>query len=390
VVAVNLVDVALVLLFVTAVVGGARVGFLARVLTWIGLALGALLATRTVPLALDIAEDASANVRFVLALAVLTVTVSVGGSVLGAVGLYLRRGLGTGSLPRLDRVAGGVAGGLMVLAATWFLLPAAANVPGPVAASVRGSAVAGAVQALTPPPPDAAETLRALVDSSRFPEVVADLSPAPVTGPPPETIEVDPEVVERVTASTVRVTARGCGRRFDGSGVTVRTDTVLTNAHVVAGADAVVLRRPDGREVAGTVVAFDPRRDLAVVEAPGLGQEPLPLGEAEVGQSGVSVGYPGGQAEPRAAPVVVNQRRTAVGKDIYGLEETERSVLFLAAELRQGDSGSPLVDAGGDIIGIVFAISPDRRTTAYALDRPEIDAILAAPRVTGATGRCVQ
>jgi hypothetical protein len=64
-------------------------------------------------------------------------------------------------------------------------------------------------------------------------------------------------------------------------------------------------------------------------------------------------------------------------------------VLFLSAALRRGDSGGPLIDQEGNVVGIVFAVSPDQPSSAYALDRRELDAILAAPRVTGATGRCL-
>jgi S1-C subfamily serine protease len=62
-------------------------------------------------------------------------------------------------------------------------------------------------------------------------------------------------------------------------------------------------------------------------------------------------------------------------------------VVFLAAELRQGDSGSPVIDVNGAVVGVTFAVSPDRPTTAYALAPAEVEALLAAePNAT--TGRC--
>ncbi len=385
----NLLDVILLLLIASAAIGGFRAGFVARVFTWFGLLVGAWLATRTVPFSLSLLEEGEAGVRFVLAVVVLVFTVGVVASITSAIGAALRRGLHRTPLSIVDRAAGGVAGVALIVGLAWFLLPAASDVPGTVAREVRDSTVLGVLADVTPRPPEAAQSLRALVDASRFPEVIADLSPSPATSPPPEDLAVDADVVERVTAATVRVSAAGCDRRFDGSGWAVDHDTVITNAHVVAGAERVRVRRPDGEERDGVVTAFDPDLDLAVIEVEGLGQRPLPLAEAEPGSEAVTVGYPGGQTQPRAAPARIEDRRTALGRDIYGDAETERQVLFLAARLAQGDSGSPVVNATGGVVGVVFAISPDQETTAYAVDHGEVEAILTADRVTGDTGRCI-
>lgn len=386
----NLVDLLIALFVVVALVGGLRVGLITRALTWIGFGLGVLLATRTVPFALSFAAASGAAVRFVVAVAIFTLTVSIGGGVLGALGRRLHHGIGSHVVARADRIAGGVVGALLAVALVWFLLPAASEVPGGVAREVRNSTIATGISEVAPTPPNAARGLRTLIASTRFPEVVSDLGPSPVATDPPQDVDVSDAVVATATDATVRVTARGCDRRYEGSGVTVATDTIITNAHVVAGADEVRLTGPDGRQHDADVIVYDPERDLAVLEADGLGQQPLELGHAEAGTEGVSIGYPGGTSTPRVAPVTVSERRTAVGRDIYGVDETERQVLFLAASLEQGDSGSPVVDADGEVVGIVFAVSPDRDTTAFALDRTEVDAVLDAPRVTGATGACIE
>jgi S1-C subfamily serine protease len=215
-----------------------------------------------------------------------------------------------------------------------------------------------------------------------------DLRPAPETGPPPEDVPVAREVVERATASTVHILATGCGR-YEGSGFAIAEDTIVTNAHVVAGADEVVIQRPDGQQREGTVVIFDPDVDLAILQVPGLGQEPLPLAPHDISTEGVTIGYPGGQPTPRVAAMRIEDRRAALGRDIYGSSPTERLVLFLATELQRGDSGSPVIDAEGRVGGIVFAISPDRRTLAYALDLEELEAVLEQPRQPEETGACI-
>lgn len=385
----NLLDVALLLLVGLAVASGLRMGFVARATSWLGIGLGILLATWTVPTALALADGGEPGVRLFVGLLVLAVTVTVVATLLQGIGLRIRRSVAASPLSGLDRAVGAVAGAAMVLGVVWFLMPAAAEVPGAVARQVRTSAVVQAISNAAPPPPDTIRALRTLVDNSRFPEVFADLSPAPVTGPPPEQIPVEASVVEAATASTSNIEADGCGRRYEGSGFAAAGDTVVTNAHVVAGADDVQVRRPDGEVLPATVVVFDPDRDLAVLEVPGLDQRPLERARGEVGDVGVVIGYPGGQDTPRVAPSEIRDRRTAVGRDIYGRDATERQVLFLAADLQQGDSGSPVVDVDGRVVGVTFAISPDQPTTSFALDLAELEAILEAPRDPGETGPCI-
>jgi S1-C subfamily serine protease len=386
---VNPVDLVLLGLFAVAILGGLRAGLVHRVFTWSGLIVGVVLATWTVPLALGTVEAGDPALRLFVGVLVLAVTVTVCSVLFQSVGTRARARVDATALSRVDRVAGAIAGGAAVVAIVWFLLPAAADVPGGIARAVRTSTLVGTIDRFTPPAPDASRTVRALIDQSRFPTVLSDLGPTPVMGPPPGQIPVAAEVVERATASTVNIEASGCGRRYEGSGVVLQPDIVVTNAHVVAGADDVRVRRTDGEMLDAVAVAFDADRDLAVLEVPGVNRDPLRLAPIEPNDQGVVIGYPGGQDVPRVAPVRVEQRRTAAGRDIYGQGATEREVLFLSADLQQGDSGSPVVDTEGRVTGIVFAISPDVRTTAYALDLPEVEAILAAPRSAGSTGRCI-
>jgi S1-C subfamily serine protease len=386
---VNLLDLALLTLVVVAIAGGLRLGFVARAASWVGLGVGVALATWTVPTALALVDGGDASLRLFTGLVVLAVTVTVVASLFQAVGLRARHSIAASPLSGLDRVAGAFAGVLAVVGLIWFLLPAASEVPGNISRQVRTSAIAALVESTTPDPPDAVRALRSLVDTSRFPEVFADLQPAPVTGPPPEAIPVEQTLVDQATASTVNVEADGCGRRYEGSGFAAAPDTIVTNAHVIAGADTIRVKRPDGEIRDATVVAFDGARDLAVLEVPDLGQQPLERAAAELGDDGIVIGYPGGQDTPRVAPARVQDRRNAVGRDIYGRERTEREVLFLSADLRQGDSGSPVIDQQGRVTGVVFAISPDNPTSSFALDLSELEAILAAERVPGDSGRCI-
>ncbi|MFP4148997.1 MAG: MarP family serine protease [Nitriliruptoraceae bacterium] len=385
----TLIDLVLGLLLVAAAVSGWSAGLVARLSVWLGLLGGLGASYWTVPLALELAQVPGAAARLAVALVALVVTLGAVTFVFTTVGRSLGERLAASSLAPLDRVAGSVAGMVLVATLAWLSLPAAAALPDPFGRQVSDAASSRLLAALSPAPPDITATLREVIAAGPFPRIIAELEPVQPAGPPPAQLALAPEVIERATASTVRVSARGCGARFDGSGVALAPGLIVTNAHVVAGSDRVEVRRPDGVVRPGRVVAFDPARDLALVSVEELGQTPLPLGTAAPGDEVAVIGYPGGQAQPRVAPARVQQRRTAVGRDIYEVAETEREVLFLSAELRRGDSGSPLVTTAGEVVGVVFAVSPDQASSAYALDRQELDAILAAPRVTGATGRCL-
>jgi S1-C subfamily serine protease len=385
---VNLFDLAVVLAVAVAAAAGYRIGLVARALSWVGLVAGLVVAARLLPVVLDRVESSQPGNRLLIALVVLLVG-ALGGQAVGlAVGGKASLALPRASRP-LDRVAGAVIGGAGVLVAVWLLLPAMSEVQGGAARLVRDSRIARVIHESAPDPPDAVAALRDLVDESGIPRVFEDLRRSPETGPPPAASGIAPEVLERVAASTVRVEGEACGRLQEGSGWVAAPGVVVTNAHVVAGEDATVVFPEGGDEEDATVVAFDPARDLAVLTAPGLDAPPLTLVDPERGDIGAVLGHPGG-GPLEVSPFEVVDQVEAQGRDLYDERTTLRSVLVLAAELAPGDSGGALVDPTGSVIGVAFAIAPDRSGTAYALDPEEVRAVL--DEATGAevsTGPCV-
>ena len=149
-----------------------------------------------------------------------------------------------------------------------------------------------------------------------------------------------------------------------------------------------MVERDDGRSVEARLIAFDPDRDLAVLAVTGLDRRALPLGDARIGSTGAVYGHPGG-GPLELSPFEVGRREPVTGTDIYDRERSEREVLFLAADLQPGDSGGALISPEGKVIGIAFAIAPDRAGVAYALAVSEVQAILAelVPEGVGA-GPC--
>jgi S1-C subfamily serine protease len=289
-----------------------------------------------------------------------------------------------------DRSAGAVAGVVGVVIAVWVLLPVMVDVPGWFASQARSSAVARIVDDRLPDPPDTFDTLRRLVGEDQFGRVFTDLfKQAPDLGPPPTSTNIPQAVVDAVVPSTVKVHGVACQRIQEGSGFVVGDGLVATNAHVVAGEDETVVQRSDGTEVRARVVAFDPNRDLAVLSTSDLDRPALGRADIDEGGVGAVFGHPGG-GPLRAAPFSVGEKVTATGTDIYDQRETRREVLILASALRPGDSGAALIDPRGRVVGVAFAIAPDRPGVSYALGIDELEAVLAGELTRPVdTGTCL-
>lgn len=332
-----------------------------------GLYFGAQLA----PAAVSALSDEPVS-RLLLAGTVVVGTGMIGETVGLAVGGTLHRILPFGPIRSIDRAGGALAGALGVLAVVWLLVPALGQVPGDISRMTRESRVIDFIEGVWPDPPESVQRLRALISEGRFPEVFTGMVPGPETGPPPADVPLPPAVRDRVIASTVNVEARGCGGIQEGSGFVVEPGVVVTNAHVVAGTDEIEVLPPGGPRVAARTFVFDDDRDLAVLRAPGLGAPPLGLGTGEVGEAVAIFGHPGGQDAVRAAPGTISERVVAQGRDIYGVDRVRRDIFVLAARLARGDSGAAVVEGTGDVVGVAFAIAPDRPGTAYALTTSEL------------------
>ena len=367
-------------------------GFLARVASWVGLGAGIYAAMRLSPVVLDQYTGGQPETRLLVALGLFLV-ISTAGASLGAVAGHSIRQLippGTG-LRTADRAAGAVVGGIGGLVLIWLLIPILAAVPGVVSELARNSSIARAIDRVGPDTPQALQDLRRQVSDFNFPEVFSRLGPSPSTGPPPGEVAIPAAVRDRVALSTVKVSGTACGRVLSGSGFTPADDIIVTNAHVVAGVDRPSVLRTDGRRLPATVVVFDPDRDLAVLRVPGFDRTPLPIGDADAGDEGAVYGHPRGQDALAIIPARVESKVTAQGLDLYGDSSIRRQVLILAAALEPGDSGGALVNTAGRVIGVAFAVAPDKPATAYALSSGELQTVLGQPRTAPVdTGPCIR
>ncbi|MFI2363595.1 S1C family serine protease [Promicromonospora sp. NPDC019610] len=171
--------------------------------------------------------------------------------------------------------------------------------------------------------------------------------PAPAVAAP-GAVTTTASAAERVLPSVVQVRAGSRG----GSGVIIDGSHVVTNGHVVVGSDSVDLLLGDGRTVTGRVLGTDERSDIAVVEAD-LGSAPAAtLGSSaalRIGQPVIAVGSPLGLTGSVTAGVV-----SAVDRDAGGSAEP---MVQTDASINQGNSGGPLVDLAGRVVGINTSIA---------------------------------
>ncbi|MCL2394240.1 MAG: MarP family serine protease [Acidimicrobiaceae bacterium] len=378
----NWLDLVIVLVAAAAALGGYRLGFLARAVSWIGLGLGLYLGARFLPDILNAFNLARPGQRLITAAAVLIGAAFVGQALGLLVGGRLHAALPLGPLRTVDRVVGAGVGVFGVFVALWLLLPAISSVPGLPAQATQGSAIARWVSRQNGPP-GTLQALRRVVGQQTFPAVFNALRDNGSAGPPPADTSLSATVSARVAASTVRVQGQACDRIQDGSGFAIAPNLVVTNAHVVAGEPLgeTNVDTPSGRQLPATVIRFDPDRDLALLSVPGLDDTPLSIGTASVGDQGAVFGHPGGQTPLAITPARISSEVDAVGQDLYDSHTTSRDVFILASDLAPGDSGGALVMPSGQVAGVAFAIDPNESGTSYALSYKVLNAFLT-PDVT--------
>ena len=381
-------DIVVVLVAVSAAVGGYRLGFVARATSWIGLSIGLVVGVALLRRVVPEVQDAGEVTVTIVAVGLLVGAGLIGLSLGLVLGSKLHAEVPPGPVRNVDQVAGAFIGIVGVLVVVWLLLPVLAHIPGTMATQARGSAIAREVSDLFPDPPDTLAVLHRFVGDDPFPEVFDALRPAPDTGAAPGQSGLSSELADEVVRSTVKVSGEACSQIQEGSGFFVGPDLVVTNAHVVAGEEGTTVTMVDGRSFDADVVAFDAERDLAVLRTDGEAAA-LPLRDAEIGDSGGVFGHPGGGGL-EVSPFRVAEEITATGRDIYDRGSTSRDVLVLASELAPGDSGSALVDPQGQVIGVAFAVAPDKPGVAYALAISELREVLERD-LSGAvaTGDCL-
>jgi S1-C subfamily serine protease len=183
----------------------------------------------------------------------------------------------------------------------------------------------------------------------------------------------DPVVAAtRPSVLKIRGVATSCQKVLEGSGFVVAPNRVMSNAHVVAGAESVTVES-DGKTYDATVVSYDPSADISILDVPDLPATPLQfdMQEAPTGTDAVVMGYPGG-GEFTATPGRIREIIQLNGPDIYHTTTVTREVYTIRGTVRQGNSGGPLIDKDGKVLGVVFGAAVDDGDTGFVLTSNEV------------------
>src|SRR6266852_4126391 len=379
----TIIDLIILVALVFAVSSGYRRGFWLSLAQYAGLVVGVILGAALAPVLMDALKISDSTVRSLGAVLVLIVLGAIGSSVGYWVGEPIRlRLLAHPESGRIDSVAGAIFSAIALLSVSWFLGLSLARVPTPqVASAIQRSTILRSLDSVFPKPPGFLARVEAIIAGVNFPAAFAGLEPV-APSPLPLPASVDTPGIKAAAAETLKIRGFGCGGIVFGSGFPVGPGMVLTNAHVVAGTQGTTVRSPSMRSgLPARVVLFDSKRDVAILYVPRLALAPLSEAGAGPGTQGAAIGYPGGDAEQVSAAVVNGEVR-AEGRDIYGQRLVVRNIWITQAQVGPGNSGGPLVDLNGNVIGVIFAASTSSPGTAYALTDGEVQ-----PDIDQAQGR---
>jgi hypothetical protein len=350
---VTLLDWIIVAFTVLMAVWGYAQGLIVGALSLAGFAGGALLGSRLGPLLLDEGSASPYAPLFALIGAILIGGILASG--LELIGFHLRARVGEG-LGVLDGLGGALLVACLGLGLVWIAGAVALQTPGArdLREPIQRSAILSQLNAHLPP---SGPILKALARFDPLPQIDGPQADVP---PPTGAILRDPEV-RAASDSVVRLLGTACGLGVQGSGWVAAPGIVVTNAHVVAGQDDTTVQvGGEGPTADADAIWFDPRNDVAILRAPGIGDVPA-LGlhvNAPSGTSAAILGFP--QNGPfDARPARVGQTTTVRTQDAYGRGPVPRRITSLRGLVRSGNSGGPVVDGSGRVVTTVFAATVD-------------------------------
>ena len=364
----NPLDLLAIVMLVLAIVLGVRSGALPQLLGLVGAAVAALTGLAVLPSVTPILDSLPAAVRAVVVLSVLLGLVGLGEALGGSLGRRASQALGNGLLGTLDRVGGALVGAAQAVLILWLAGGVIASGPFPTLAQLaQRSAALRAVDAFLPPPTEIVLELGQILDDSGFPNVFIGLEqlPAPDIELPSDALAR--QIGQRAAPSVLRVVADGCEQRSSGTSFVVAANYLVTNAHVVTGAESVLVQT-SGDSFRATVVLLDLDLDIAVLHADGIRAPPLAFTSTEPrrGALAAAIGYPGGGNES-VEPATVAAAYYAQGLSVSAKSRVTRRIIELRSRVRPGDSGGPLVLENGTVGGVVFAESKVDPSVGYAL-----------------------
>jgi S1-C subfamily serine protease len=360
---------------------GYRQGLVVGAMTLVGFGAGAFAGSRLGPLILSKGSESPYAPLFAALGALIAgalVAVAVESFALGLRARWIRRPV----LHLADGAGGAALIAAVALGVAWVFGAVALHAPATeqLRADVQRSLILRSLNDVLPP---SGPVLNALDRVDPAPSVAG---PATPVSPPDEAIATDPDVLA-AGGAVVRVLGTACGLGVEGSGWAVRPGLVVTNAHVIAGSGDTTVTSQEGVELDATPVYYAPDDDLALLRI-GAALPTLPISsQREPGSAAAVLGYP--ENGPYAlAPARLGETQPTVSEDAYGNGPVDRTIVALRGAVRSGNSGGPLVDSRGRVVGTVFAATTAGYPGGFAIPAELVREAL--PRVSAAvdTGPC--
>lgn len=376
-------DWAIVAFTVALAIWGYRQGLIVGALTLAGFGAGAIAGGRLGPLVLAQGSE-SPYAPLCAALGALLVgalvAVTVESLALGLRARLVRRP----ALHLADGAGGAALIACVALGLAWVFGAVALHAPATeqLRADIQRSVILRSLNDVLPP---SGPLLNALDRVDPAPSV---LGPAAPGRPPAAAIAADPEVLA-AGGAVVRVLSTACGLGVEGSGWAVQPGLVVTNAHVVAGADDTTVTTQNGVELEASAAYYAPEQDLALLRV-GADLPTLPLAtERQPGSPAAVLGYP--ENGPYAlSPARVGDTRDTVTEDSYGDGPVERPITAVRGLVRSGNSGGPVVDDRGRAVGTIFAATTSGPPGGFAIPAEVVRAALPQAGGPVGTGPCAR
>ena len=373
----HLLDLILLALFVLFAISGYRQGFIVGSMSFVGFVGGVIVGMLLAPPIVKAVVGGSAQ-QALLAIVIPFLTATLGQLLASSVGSALRNRVTWDSARSVDAVGGACVSGVALLVVAWLIGSALVTSPFVwLRSQVKDSTVLHSVNTFMP---DQANTwfssFRGFVSKTGFPQVFGGLGGESIVDvPPPDTKILNTPELRSARHSIVKIigTARSCQRKIEGTGFVYAPEHVMTNAHVVAGVDSgpQVFTMGNGT-YRGKVVLYDYKRDIAILDVPGLRLPSLSFdGSAETRDDAVVAGFPKNHSFT-TRPARVRAKQKARGPDIYHSGQVTREIYAIRALVEQGNSGGPLLAPNGKVFGVVFAAALDNKDTGYVLTADEV------------------
>ncbi len=192
------------------------------------------------------------------------------------------------------------------------------------------------------------------------------------------------------SGSVVRITSFNCGGIVTGSGFAVSSDLIATAAHVIAGSSRPIVKF-NGLSYVARPIYFNTDLDLAILKVDNLSMPYLSLAKynTQIGTTVAVIGYPGGNYD--SSPGIINDTLAVNAASIYDQGSLGRGIYVIQTSLSDGNSGSPILDANGKVLGIIFSKSIKQTNVAYGLTSVNMLSALQQAKVkqnTVSTGIC--